>query len=253
MTPQTERVIDKIRKLMAKAEDGACTQAEAAMFAAKAAELAAREAIEMSDIDWTEQQAGRPIGTYRFDPRDHDLKKSKVRIKWQENMIYQIALSQNCKMILMGGNTYDIVGRSGNIEIVVFLATYPSRYAIEMSQVDYVREFRRCQKAGDVSAARGFKASWLITFSQTIHRRLVDARKAIELEYASSTALVRLTDEAQEVQDWMDENFNLGRAKSLQGRSAGNVNGRAAGARAGQRVDITGRATNAGGSNKMLR
>tara|TARA_R110002096_G_scaffold404747_1_gene602587 strand:+ start:130 stop:891 length:762 start_codon:yes stop_codon:yes gene_type:complete len=251
MSPK-EKTINKIRKLMKKAEAEGCTQAEAAAFAAKAAEIAAREAIEMSDIEWTEQKSGRPIGKYFFDPRDHDLKPSKVRIKWQESIIHQVALSQNCKLVLMGGNSYDIIGRSGNIEIVVFLATYLSRYAIEMSQVDYVREFNRCKKAGDVSAARGFKAAWLQTFAETIHSRLLKMRKAIELEYASNTALVRLTDEAQEVQDWMNENMNLGRSKALAGRSSGNVNGRAAGRQAGSRVDITGRATTNGSSNKQL-
>lgn len=251
MTPQ-EKTLDIIKKLMAKANNEGCTREEAAMFAAKAAEIAAREQLELSDIDWSERKAGQPIGTYRFWPEEHDIKRSKVRVKWMEQIIGAICRSQQCRLILMGGNTYEIVGRKGNIEIASYLAAFLVRFVLNMSERDYRRVFYGNRTSGkrapgekrSVPEALGFKESWRQGFVTEVLRRLRDQDEAIKLQYAESTALVRLTTELDDVQDFMNDTMDLGRARRLSTKFATNARGMREGRQAGHGVDVSGRGVN---------
>jgi len=260
MTPQ-EKTIDRIKKLLAQANDDACTQAEAASFAAKAAEIAAREQLELNEIDWTERKQGQPIGTYHFWPENHDIKRSKVRVKWQEQLVSRICRSQSCRIILMGGNTYDIVGRPGNVEIASYLSAFLVRFVLEMSERDYNRVFYRNRTSGKrapgekrtVPEALGFKESWRQGFLAEVTQRLHEMDGTIRTEYASSTALVRLDTEMDAVKDYMDT-LGLGKARALSTKFATNARGTSDGQKAGSKVDITGRGVNEGtfGETKHL-
>ncbi len=253
MTPQ-EKTLDRIKKLLAQANDDSCTQAEAAAFAAKAAEIAAREQLELNEIDWAERKEGAPIGTYHFWPQEHDIKRSKVRVKWQEQLVSMIARSQQCRIVLMGGNTYDIIGRKGNVEIAAYLSAFLVRFVLNMSERDYRKVFygnRTSGKRADgekrtVHAALGFKESWRQSFVAEVQRRLLDLTAAIKLEYAESTALVRLDTELDDVADWMKFNLNLGKASALSTKRSNNVHGMRDGRNAGAGVDVTGRGVNEG-------
>lgn len=252
MSP-TEKLIDKIKKLLAKANDAAVTQEEAAAFAAKAAELAAREQLELNDIDWTDRQAARPIGRYHFWPQNHDIKPTKTRVAWMEQMCHTVCQSQQCEIVLMGGNSFDIIGREGQVEIAAYLCAYLTRFALDMSWRDYGVEYRRCQAEGRVWEARGFRASWLNGFSNRVRQRLLEQREQIKLEYSQSTALVRLDTELAEVADWMKANMQTRKSKALAGRSGGHGRGYAKGRAAGEHVDVTGRATTEGDERKRIR
>lgn len=253
MTPQ-EKTIDLIKKLLAQANDDATTQAEAAAFAAKAAEIAAREQLELNEIDWAERKAGAPIGTYHFWPEEHDIKRSKVRVKWQENLVSMIARSQQCRIVLMGGNTYDIIGRKGNVEIASYLSAFLVRFVLNMSERDYRKVFYGNRTSGrrekgekrTVHAALGFKESWRQSFVSEVRRRLLELEGAIKLEYASSTALVRLDTELDDVADWMKFNLDLGKARALSTKRSTNFAGMRDGREAGSKVDVTGRGVNEG-------
>lgn len=251
MTPQ-EKTLDRIKKLLAQANDDACTQAEAAAFAAKAAEIAAREQLELSEIDWAERKAGAPIGTYHFWPEEHDIKRSKVRVKWMEQLVSMIARSQQCRIVLMGGNTYDIIGRKGNVEIASYLAAFLVRFVVNMSERDYRKVFYGNRTSGKraagekrtVHAALGFKESWRQSFVAEVRRRLAELAGDLKVEYATSTALVRLDNELDDVQRFMDENLNLGKARALSTKRSTNTQGMRDGREAGSNVDVTGRGVN---------
>ncbi|KKN45127.1 hypothetical protein LCGC14_0686290 [marine sediment metagenome] len=252
MTPQ-EKTIDLIKKLLAQANDDATTQAEAAAFAAKAAEIAAREQLELSAIDWTERKAGQPIGAFHFWPEEHDIKHSKVRVKWMEQLIGSICRSQNCRIILCGGNTYDIIGRKGNVEIASYLAAFLVRFVVNMSERDYRKVFYGNRTSGrrapgekrTVTEALGFKESWRQAFVAEVQRRLREQRDEIKVQYASNTALVRLDDEADAVQEWMSHQ-EYSKARFLTTKRTSNYRGMQDGQRAGSKVDVAGRGVNEG-------
>ena len=248
MSPQ-DKALDLIKKLLAKANDESCTRDEAAAFAVKAAEIAAKEQLELSDSDWENRKQGRPIGTYHFWPEEHDIKRSKRRVKWQEDLISAICRSQQCRIILMGGNTYDIVGRKGNVEIAVYLCVFLTRFVLDVSEREYCAYFRKCVREGDVSMASGFKASWQTSFVREVQQRILELKRDLELEYKGSTALVRLTDELDDVQDWMDENRSLRSSTALSGNKNFNHQGSTQGREAGSGVDITGSSVGASASN----
>lgn len=254
MTPQ-EKTIDLIKRMLAKANAETSTQAEAAAFAAKAAELAAREAIELSDIDWENRDATRPIGRYFFDPDEHDIKRTKTRVAWMEQLCANVCRANMCEIVLGGGNSFNIIGRPNNVEIAAYLCAYLVRFAKHMSWRDYGVEYRRCQREGDVTAARGFRQSWLIGFSNRVRQRLLDLKDELKLEYAQSTALVRLDTELQEAADWITDNMKTRNLPAVYGRSATHGRGYASGTRAGDHVDIQGRGLregNGGGDPKEL-
>lgn len=243
MTPQ-EKTLDLIKKLLTKANDEGCTREEAAMFAAKAAELAAREQLELNEIDWKIRKEGQPIGVYHFGPEEHDYKASSRRTKWMEDLVGAICRSQSCRIILMGGNSYNLVGRKGNVEIAAYLSAFLIRFVMDMSERDYGAYFRQCAREGWVEKAQGFKVSWRNGFVAEVQRRLAELNEQIKVEYASSTALVRLADEGDAVRDWMKDNLALGKASRLSTQTSLNAAGHQQGREAGSRVDVTGRGVN---------
>jgi len=236
MSP-TEKTIDLIKKLLAKANDEACTQEEAASFAAKAAELAAREQLELSDIDWTERQEKQPFGRFTFFPDEYGIKNSKARVVWQENLVSHIARAHQCRIILMGGNTYDICGRESNVEIVKYLSGFLVRFALEMSKVDYRKDRRYWKKQG-LKQPGNFRASWYQAFVHTVVTRLKEMEEELAREYSTSTALVRLKDEAVQVQAFLWSQPGLRQSKARRGRRTGNMQGHQAGRSAGGSVNL---------------
>lgn len=251
MTPQ-EKTIDRIKKLLAKANNEGCTREEAAAFAAKAAEIAAREQLELNEIDWEDRKKEQPIGTYHFWPETHDIKRSKRRIRWMEDLVSSICRSHSCRIILMGGNSYDIIGRAGNVEIASYLCAFLIRFVLNMSERDYGAYFRKCAREGHVESAQGFKDSWRIGFVDEVQRRIAEMKAHLEKEYKGSMALVRVKTEIDEATDWMDENRSLRSANSLTYRLPGNAAGVKKGTQAGSGVDITGRGVKEGKDTREI-
>lgn len=246
MTPQ-EKTLDKIKKLLAKANNDATTDEEAAAFAAKAAELAARAQLDLGEIDWENRKDESPIGRFSFWPPDYGVPYKKVRVAWMQDIASMICRHHQCRIVVYpGSNTFDIIGRKGQVEIAAYLVSYLIRFVLDQCEREYVRFFHKCRREDRVEDARGFKDSWRDAFIMTVRRRLQKMRDDLELEYKGSKALVRLKNELTLADEWMKDNMNLRRGRGLTRRSGGNSAGYQKGRAAAKHVDLDGRAVKKG-------
>ena len=119
LTEAPERLLDRVRKLLAQAEDDAVTPAEAQAFTAKAAELMAKYGIDRAllaaDQPETDQAANRVL----------DIANPWAREK--AHLLCGLASALRCQAILLGsdrpGSRVHIFGFGSDIERTDLLYT----------------------------------------------------------------------------------------------------------------------------------
>lgn len=122
MTPETAALLDTIAKLKAKAE-GTNNEAEAALFAAKVAELLAKHNLDEAMLRSrdAEREQG-PLGKHPFGQRVPDA--------WRERILIGVAKLYQCQtMFYRKGKAVDqwswqIVGREHNAIVAKAMAEY---------------------------------------------------------------------------------------------------------------------------------
>src|SRR2546423_11457106 len=92
MTAPDDAILAKVRKLLAKAENEACTQAEAEAFTAKAAELIAKYGIDRALLADTQPDTDR-IGD-RVIVLDAPYARDKA------GLLHTVATALRCKTVL---------------------------------------------------------------------------------------------------------------------------------------------------------
>lgn len=128
MTPGSQsEIIVKLNKLLRHAESareiGSIAEAEA--FAARTQELLTKHKLEMSDIQFVEQEESEPIELEYISPSDLGIKHQPKRIAWQENLAMTIGHANDCStLILIDSNCAFFVGRKSDREICVGLLRY---------------------------------------------------------------------------------------------------------------------------------
>ena len=123
MDAATEAMLDKVAKLRAKANDAAVTEAEAALFMAKVAELLAQHNLTEAMLnarDASREQG--PIGTKPFGQRVPDA--------WRERILMGVARLYYCRVTFgMKGSKanphdYRLSGRDHNVVVAAAMAEY---------------------------------------------------------------------------------------------------------------------------------
>jgi hypothetical protein len=226
-------ILAKIRKLLAKAEDDACTPAEAELFTAKAAELIAKYGIDqarLAEQDPTTDQVGDRVlvldAPYALD---------------KASLLHTVATALRCKTVqrtrYMGGVkqiSLHLFGYGADLDRVEVLFTSLLVQAAHALAVERV-------PAREHPAA--YRRSWYAGYAVAIGRRLRDAesRATAAADQATpapgsgrSMALV-LADRTVQVRAAVTTAYprlTNGRARQLSGSGAGN------GYAAGQRADL---------------
>jgi uncharacterized protein DUF2786 len=225
--------LDTVRKLLAKAERAA-TAAEADTYTAKAVELMARHGIDAALLAAVEP--GRDdIGPLRIAMQDpYSAGKARL-LGWT-------AAALGCRWVLHGAwggkvTAVTVFGHASDRERVELL--YTSLLLQATSQLVRVRP------PGPRESVAAYRRSWLVGFSEQVHRRLLAAEQraagkaaaaAPGEEPAAGVALV-LADRRERVhQAFAREYPRLASAR----RSVLSGSGHPAGALAGQRADLGG-------------
>jgi Protein of unknown function (DUF2786) len=226
----TDMMLDKVRKLLAKAEDPGCTPAEAAALNDKAAELIAKYGVDRAMLAASTPEAD-PVGDrtisiyppYALDKASllgvvaHALRCRSVRIKQRTTI----------------GNTYGmhLFGCQSDLERTELLYTsllVQASYGLAAAEVPPFEPLAT------------FRRSWLAGFTQAVGIRLREAERRASAEAETgdgpSVALV-LADRGDRVIRRMSEAYpRLGTAppRRLMGSGAGH------GYAAGQKADLGG-------------
>ncbi|MEH0935730.1 DUF2786 domain-containing protein [Micromonospora psammae] len=221
----SEAMLSKVRKLLAKAEDPACTPAESAAFTAKATELIARYGVDRALLA-ARDPATDPVG-------DRVVEVLAPYARDKAGLLAAVADPLRCRCVRRregSGFAMHLFGFASDLERVDLLFTsllVQAAHGLAGTAVP----------AGEHPAA--FRRSWLAGFARVVGERLraAEAGAVARTGAATGVALV-LADRSHRVASRLSEVYPRLRTAAPR-RLAGS--GFTAGAVAGRRADLGGR------------
>lgn len=228
-----DQMLDKIRKLLAQAEDAACTEAEAAAFTAKAARLMADYGIDEALLAQGDRSRGAV--TSRTLPMHAPYAREKG------TLLSAIAAQMRCSAVLHQMPAYDDQWRRTNNFSVEFFGHESDLALVEMLFTSLL-----VQAGRDLIRARpprgerlsAFRRSWWLGFASAIGQRLAEAEQqaaaAAEERFAAAgtSAAVVLADRADAAVSARGEAYPHLRAVRRTLSGSGGADGWAAGQKA---------------------
>ncbi|MEV4654761.1 DUF2786 domain-containing protein [Micromonospora sp. NPDC049301] len=220
----SEAMLSKVRKLLAQAEDPACTPAESAAFTAKATELIARYGVDRALL------AARLPATDPVGDRVVDIVAPYARDK--VGLLAAVAEPLRCRCVRR---------RQGN-----GFALHLFGFASDLERVDLLFTSLLVQAAHGLAGTPvpagehpvAFRRSWLAGFAQVIGGRLWAAETAAASGAGTPSVALVLADRSDRVQRRLAEQYPRLRTAPPR-RLAGT--GFGSGAEAGRRADLGGR------------
>ena len=243
-TPNKEDLLDRVRKLLAKAEDEGCTPAEAEALTAKASELMARYGIERAQIGALHPETDKP-GSKIF-----DIPNPWGKVK--AHLLAGLASAMRGQCVLLGA-------KDGAVRLHVF--AYSSDIErTEMMWTSLLVQMQRALAQEQVPVAgsrvKAWRRSWMLGYATAVVVR-VRAAEAAAVKQADadgagaggkSTALV-LTDRSARVGLAVKEAYPWTRPARATYSGTGYRDGHSA----GQRADIGGAKVGAGSAGAISR
>ncbi|MGA5305489.1 DUF2786 domain-containing protein [Nucisporomicrobium flavum] len=213
----TDRLLERVRKLLAKAESPACTPAEAEAFTAKAAELIAKYGVDQALLAGADPAAD-PVG-------DRIVTVEPPYSRDKAGLLGAVAIALRCKVVHLE--------RRGTARIHLF------GHRADLERVELLFTSLLVQAAHGLAAAAvptydhpaAFRRSWLVGFTEAIRARLTATEQAAAAS-APGAELV-LVDRTVAVERRRDETYpklaRLGpRRLAGSGRGQGYAAGRTA-------------------------
>ncbi|WP_214327423.1 DUF2786 domain-containing protein [Nonomuraea sediminis] len=212
-----ERTLDRVRKLLAKAER-TDNEHERATFMAAASALMAKYGIESVDAEPLRRAPANRIVTL-----PNPWAREKARL------VSLVAQAVRCRPLLIGrgdgGQRVHIFGFAADLERADLLAT---SLLLQMAA-----GLTRVRLPPSVTTVRAYRRSWLLGFTDEVYRLLRAAESAAVAEAAPGTALV-LADRGAEVDRAVAEQYP--RIRVSVPRTSGT--GYRDGVEAGRRADL---------------
>jgi hypothetical protein len=237
MTSPNDRVLERVRKLLARAEHPSTPPAEAEAMSEKAAELMARHAIDRALI---EQSDGG-----RHTPQRKDVQVLAPYATPKSILLTNVAAPYRVRAIVgsdnHAGRECILVGFASDLAVVELLFTsllLQASSAMVLASEGHQR-------------VRAFRHAFLLGYADAVGRRIRAAQQRSEESAhssATSTALV-LADRKHEVDRAVTEMFPRLRSFRPSATSGGGV---AAGRAAGSRADLTAGRRGVGGVRREL-
>jgi Protein of unknown function (DUF2786) len=224
-------LLDRVRKLLTKAEDDGCTPEEAEALTAKAAELMARYGIDRALLGALHPETDRPAD------RVFDLDNPWAAVK--AHLLSGLATALRCQCILLTrrepGSRVHVFGYLSDLERVDILFT------------SLLVQMARALALQPVPARGGTKAwrrSWMLGFSSAVVARVRAAEEAAVASASASSgpdagrpsAALVLADRAVTVRRQAEQAY----PRTRKTRVTYTGNGYADGYREGQKADIGG-------------
>jgi hypothetical protein len=227
-TEATSRLLDRVHKLLAKAEDESVTPPEAQALTAKAAELMAKYGIDRALLAAERPETDRPSS------RMLDIDNPWARVK--AHLLCGLASTLRCQCILLAANRpgarIHIFGYTSDIERTDLL------YASVLIQMWH--GLAGAEVPAWCRSARAWRRSWLLGFATAVISRVRAAEHAAASQATgpaaangSRTALV-LADRAQVIRGEAERAYPLTRTARVTYSGSGYRDGYAQ----GQRADI---------------
>lgn len=235
----TDKILDKLSKLKAMQESeaaiGNSNAAEA--FASMINAMLLKHELSMIDIP----QIGAKEDPIVEVPVNHDvynIKKTRVRIGWQEVLADVVARAHLCKYLIAAGtNKIWFVGTKSNATVAEYAYGVLASSADRMSMA--AREQWWKEECGGVHLKSGnYRAAWLTGFIERIAERFAEARrKEVQATGNSGMALIRLDQALVRAADYIKDNYKKKGPKAAQ-LGMGSDDGYDAGRAAADRMSL---------------
>jgi len=224
-------LLDRVRKLLAKAEDDGCTPEEAEALTAKAAELMARYGIDRALLGALRPETDRPAD------RVFDLDNPWAAVK--ANLLAGLATALRCQCILLTrrapGSRVHVFGYLSDLERADILFT---SLLVQMARA------LALQPIPARGGAKAWRRSWMLGFSSAVVARVRAAEEAAVAAASASSgpadsgpsAALVLADRAVTVRRQAEQAY----PRTRKTRVTYTGNGYADGYREGQKADIGG-------------
>lgn len=202
----TEKIIDKLGKLIAMEQSarGIGNMAEAEAFASKVQELLTKHKLDMSDVEFAEEEMNEPpVSEYINTDRDPAFHTNPKRIQpWIGTLLMAVCEANFCEsvQIMRRGHTFYIVGRASDRETSKMLFKYLYGACMEMAPraaKEYMTKFDDLEELVQdfekkiANRKMKFKSAFKAGFASAILSRM--ERKRVELKAgAQEQGLIRI-------------------------------------------------------------
>lgn len=190
------KILETLRKLIEheKSARKIGNQAEAEAFAAKAQELLLKHKLEMTDVEFAEQEREEPVLGEWFSAQEVlDLPRKVLHDNWIGILLMGISEANFCKLLKQRqSNSFTIVGRATDRDTTKAMFIYLSNACIDMAPQEAlaffgpspIPEFKHPHQ-------RSFISSFKLGFANAIYRRLERKREELKAG-ASEQGLIRV-------------------------------------------------------------
>ena len=170
-----EGLLDRVRKLLVKAEDEGCSPAEAEALTAKAAELMARYGIDRALLGALRPETDRPADrVFTLDNPWGDVKR---------HLLAGLALALRCQCVQTRsaeGTRLHVFGYSSDLERADILFT--------SLLVQMARALAHQPVSGHGGRARAWRRSWMLGYAAAVVARVRAAEEAAAASASTGTA-----------------------------------------------------------------
>lgn len=206
-----EKIIDKIRKLLAHKESaekiGSIKEAE--VFAARISKLLSDYKLEMSDIS-NNQKVEEEIEKEYVDLNNLDIPETLRKDELLVTLAYIIAKANFCIVVSTHkSNRFYLIGKKTDKQIAIYIFHLLYRASREMAEAEYRREYYKHKIRGEEEKMKGFKKAFLHGFNLAIHERL----KRQEAERTQEEGLI-LKSELDKVIKWTHQHMKTKESSS---------------------------------------
>jgi hypothetical protein len=242
-TDAGSRLLDRVRKLLAKAEDDSCTPPEAQALTAKAAELMAKYGIDRAML-----AAAKPQNEV---PSNRKILLDDPYATAKAHMLYGIACAMRCTGVQIRtaeGIALHLFGFRSDLERVEILYT---SLLLQMAS-----QFRRAHPATayEQRHIKAWRRSWILGFAGSVVSRVKAAEQAAKTEAEAAnterqgpSVEIVLRDRSLAVRDALRAEYPHIRTS----RSSCSGGGYRDGYAAGQRANVGGTSVRGGGQRAL--
>lgn len=211
-TADMDKIIDRIRKLHAKAESAKEIGSfeEAAAFAAAVEKMLMKYKLSQSTLTFDEKEAEDPLGAHWLNwDKQEGMKTNKRRINWISALTMTVAEAHFCKLVFSRKSSNIIIfGREQDRAVCEYMCVMLVRLGIDLADKAYRKKRYETWKKGRLEEAHGFREAFLFGYVTRLEERYA-AMRAEEVKLHGPGVAIVVQRSSEEVEKYRDSQMDV--------------------------------------------